>query len=156
MKKLSKAGIPKDRQVYLGLERSNDMSLEDLIDTNLYVSAVNAEIAQSGGPVDIVKIALLPAVGRAAFLARLAQEQNFEIPSKIAIAERLLEIVRSADRPADRHLLDETRRSHVQKLHSAIGFALGIPKALVEVPGKGRSNKSTRKLKSGAVTAASN
>jgi len=120
-KLLLEAGVPKARILRLGSRRST-IVLEDLLDGEVYLAAVNEELARWNADTQMPKSALT-ATGRPAAVAAWCKRQKPQVPapSKRAIAHRLLE------RAHDRTLVSSGRREMARKLHHDISELLDQP-----------------------------
>jgi len=116
------AMIPQDRILRLGSRRSR-VVLEDLLDADVYLRAVNEELARwHGDDVQIPKSAMT-ATSRPSAVAAWCKRQRppLAVPSKRAIAYRVLEQAKS------RSVLQTRRRETVRKLHREITELLDQP-----------------------------
>lgn len=120
-KLLLDAGVPKARILRLGSRRSA-IVLEDLLDGDVYLGAVNEELRRWNADVQMPKSAL-PATGRPAAVETWCKRQKPSIPppSKRAVAHRVLE--HATGRP----VVSSSRREMVTKLHKAISELLNRP-----------------------------
>lgn len=120
-KLLLDAGVPKDRIVRLGSRRSK-LVLEDLLDDNVYLAAVNDELSRWNANVQVPKSALT-AVGRPAAISAWCKRQRPTVPapSKRAVAHRVLE------RAMDQTVVSSRRREMARNLHQAIIQLLNQP-----------------------------
>lgn len=120
-KLLIDAGVPKARILRLGSRRSA-IVLEDLLDPDVYLEAVNDELGRWNAGVQMPKSAL-PAVGCPAAVEAWCKRQKPAVtpPSKRAVAHRVL------DRATERSVVSSSRRAMVANLHSAISQLLEEP-----------------------------
>ncbi len=98
------------------------LAVEDLVDFEVYIAAVNEEIARDGhaiAPEDI------PGVARKRAVAAWCDERGIDVPSERIVSQRILDIGRDRVRrgqPAG--LLDAGQRDLARDLHSKIAAAL--------------------------------
>jgi predicted ATP-dependent endonuclease of OLD family len=120
-KLLLDAGVPKERIVRLGSRRS-PIVLEDLLDENVYLAAVNEELGRWNGNAQMPKSALT-AMGRPAAVEAWCKSQSPQVPvpSKRAVAHRVL------DGAHDHSLVPSNRREMLRKLHRALSELLDQP-----------------------------
>jgi hypothetical protein len=97
---LRSSGIPEGRVIVVGGAGSG-LAVEDLVDPELYMAAVNKELRRSGVDDAIVLRAEdLGAVGRALAVDKWCYERGVDAPSKDAVAHRI------AGWRFERHLVD--------------------------------------------------
>jgi predicted ATP-dependent endonuclease of OLD family len=120
-KLLLKAGVPKDRILRLG-SKGKKLVLEDLLDEDVYLAAVNEEIARWSAGKQVPKSAL-SATCRPKSIESWCERQHpsLGVPSKRAVAHRVLE--HSKDGP----ILGGRLRRQVGKLHSSLVELLDRP-----------------------------
>jgi predicted ATP-dependent endonuclease of OLD family len=121
VKLLLGSGVPANRILRLGSARSR-LVLEDLLDANVYLAAVNQELRR--WHIDIrVPASAVPAVGRPAAISAWCAKQTPPInaPGKRAVAQRVLESARTQS------IVASNRRAAVRKLHATIERLLGEP-----------------------------
>lgn len=116
------AGVPKTRILRLGSRRSR-IVLEDLLDADVYLSAVNEELERwQGAGVQMPKSALTATLRPAAVEKWCnRQKPTVAVPSKRAVAHRVLE--QAKVRPVVR----SQRRETLRKLHRDITQLLDQP-----------------------------
>jgi predicted ATP-dependent endonuclease of OLD family len=91
-KKLTKAGIPRDRIVTLGEGHEAGLVLEDLIEPDVYLWAVNEELRlRTNGIADELTPEELPKVNRPAAVDAWCDAKGYEPPGKINIANHIIE-----------------------------------------------------------------
>lgn len=122
---LERAHVSKERIIYVGLSQVPDLTLEDLIDPEVYASAINEELERSGRT-DSIVVSDLPDVRRARAVEQLFRGRGLEPPNKVAVAGRIIDRVESTGTPPRSALsiLDHARRHHVRDLHNALAAAL--------------------------------
>lgn len=119
-KKLKKGGVPEDLIVSLG-GKSSELVLEDLLEVQVLVTALNEELERSYGLGDELSASDLPARGRPAAVKAWCEKRGVNAPSKTALAYRLLEL-RSDGIP----LLAPNRKETLSQAHEGLRQALGL------------------------------
>ena len=119
-KEANAAGIPEQRFRSL----PDGTVLEDLICADTLTAAIEEELRRSGHECQLPSE--LPDPGCWSFIEQWFDDQSFKLPSKRAIASRILELVaRQTDRDA-LPLLKDSYRSVLVELHDFFVNALGI------------------------------
>jgi predicted ATP-dependent endonuclease of OLD family len=91
-KKLTKVGIPKERIVTLGEGHESGLVLEDLVDPDVYLWAINEELRlRSNGIADELTAAELPKANRPAAVDAWCNTKGYEPPGKINVANHIIE-----------------------------------------------------------------
>lgn len=111
--RLKAAGIPKDRIIPLGGERSA-MVLEDLLRTEVYVAAYNEELRRSGSHKELPTSALR-GMNRPKRAREWCRANKVGEPSKVNVANRVLDLRLNYE-----ELLDARGKLAVRKLHSRL------------------------------------
>jgi hypothetical protein len=114
--KLVAAGVPKSHIVALG-ERWEGLTLEDLLRPELYLGAVNEELA-TWQPGHKMPVGALAKRGRSASVRAWCNLQGIQPPSKVAVAARVLEMY------SGQPLIPASRRPTLAKLHAALKDSL--------------------------------
>jgi predicted ATP-dependent endonuclease of OLD family len=118
---LQAAQIPKERILRLGLRRSK-IVLEDLIVEDVYLAAVNHELARWHSEAQMPKRAMTDTLRPLAVKTWCAsQTPSIPCPGKRAIAQRVLEQAK------ERSIVAPRRREHIRKLHETITDLLSQP-----------------------------
>ena len=84
--------------------------LEDFVDEHLYVKAVNEELFRSYGPEHTVSTFDLGETNRPQVLAHWCKQRNLKVPSKRAVAYRVLDLRH------DQRLVDSRKRKTLERL----------------------------------------
>jgi hypothetical protein len=90
-KKLEKGKVPTDLIVTLGGPSSKAV-LEDMLKKEVYLQAVNLELARSHGKEVQIPPQVLPNLGRPAAIGVWCSEKGIEAPNKTAVSYRILEL----------------------------------------------------------------
>ena len=119
--KLLDAGIDENRIVILG--GGNELAVEDLIERDTYLLAVNRELELRGRlPVPDDRV---PDIGRKRAIADWCRDNNVEKPSERAVAHHLLDELRRQQREGlATRLLSPGRVAVVTDLHNRIAALL--------------------------------
>lgn len=116
--KLRNGGIPERRILRMGGAGSG-LTIEDLVKKSLYAKAVNDELHRSyGGPK--IPASEISSKRRSRSVEEWCKTQGLKPPRKVAVAYRLL------DMASDTHVVDQSRRGIVQRLHRSIANIVGI------------------------------
>jgi predicted ATP-dependent endonuclease of OLD family len=113
------AGVRASRVVTLG-ETGSELTVEDLLKPDLYLSAVNSELETWSRPQ--FPAANLPSKGRAATITAWCKARGFTAPSKITVASRVLEATYR-----DEAITMPSRRRTLKALNEHIRAALAPP-----------------------------
>jgi predicted ATP-dependent endonuclease of OLD family len=120
-KRLCESDVPEKLILVLGADKHPDLTLEDLVDANAFLVAVNAELRQwteaSMRPNDLRS----PVRWNSVKAWCKAQSPSISVPSKRAIAQHLVNDRR------DRPLVAREHRATVKALHKVISKALDQP-----------------------------
>lgn len=115
---LHSAGIPTERIITLPSINEQDTVLEDYLDLNSYMDAVNKELFRSHGGDYQIESAELNTANRPYALEQWCENQKIKPPRKRAVAYHLLE---------DRHvrcLVDDESKLRIEQLYHDINVAL--------------------------------
>lgn len=115
-KKLAKAGIDAKR-CFLLPKKPNAILLEDYIKADLYVKAINEECKRSYGDTYVIKASDLSVTNRPEAVKKWCKSHNIRIPSKVVIANRILEYL-SEDPTIE--IIDKKHRGDLLKLHESM------------------------------------
>lgn len=92
-RRLTNAGVPESRILFLGGSSTSGVALEDLIVRDFYARAVN-EVFETWHPGSTYPASAVPAAGRASALSTWCRRRGFEAPDKKRVSARLLEMKR--------------------------------------------------------------
>jgi predicted ATP-dependent endonuclease of OLD family len=120
--KLLRGGISAERIVTLGGDDSG-LVLEDVLDVDSYVTAVNRALHRSHGEQHAVTAASLGDRNRPGELAKWCRRRGIAEPNKTAVAYEVLEL-----RSEGRQLLAEDRRAVAEALHEDLTALLERPR----------------------------
>jgi hypothetical protein len=112
-RKLIRQGIPYDLIVAIR-DGDHGLALEDLLDRDTYLAAVNEELRRSHGDAHQMSRRDMPGAGRPAAVDRWCRDRGIEAPSKRAVANRVLE------RDATAPLVAQRRVAAVRALFAAV------------------------------------
>ena len=112
--KLKRAGIPGNRVFRLLSGETQKIVLEDLVDPDAYVDAVNKELHRSHGDSESFPSDTLPDVGRPEAVKAWCKSRGMGEPNKRAIAYHIVESRSS------RSVIGEDYRDSLRHLHSEI------------------------------------
>lgn len=90
-KDLKKAGVPAERILRLAV----GTAIEDLIEPEVYLEAVNGVLADTGRPESVTRKEVQDAIDRGTSIAKAVEDQlggHRKTPSKVAVAGRLLQL----------------------------------------------------------------
>jgi hypothetical protein len=122
-RRLIDADVAEERILQLGAGQEA-LALEDLIVKELYVQALNRELAPANVEITIGKI---PDIGRKPAVKKWCRGKKVAVPSEREVAQNLLELVREARlRGEDATLLEPARVELVRELHAHAEALLGI------------------------------
>jgi hypothetical protein len=106
---LTRVGVPDDRIITLGTPRARSLVLEDLIEPNLYLDAVNTELAlwHTG---HAVPAAAIVNRGRVSALTAWCRSKRIDPPDKKRVAAQILVLRgdRAITTPGSRKILRDT------------------------------------------------
>lgn len=90
-RELRGANIPEDRIFHIPHDEQQGLVVEDLIDAEVYIRAVNEELYRSHGSDYTFPSGRLPAASRPTAVKTWCSENNISEPKKVAVAYRILE-----------------------------------------------------------------
>jgi predicted ATP-dependent endonuclease of OLD family len=117
---LSSAGISEDKIFHIPDDGQRGLVIEDLIDPEIYVQAVNEEIHRSNGDTYSFPVGRLPATSRPAAVEEWCSENGINEPKKVAVAYRILE------EGVEKSVLAETYREPIRQLFENISNVLQV------------------------------
>lgn len=120
LKKLTDEGISRDRIFLIPTNGKQELTVEDLIDKETYLHAVNEELYRCHGQGISFPSSKLPAEGRTAAIKTWCKRQGIDPPSKRAVAYHVLDL------GMGKSILAKRYYHPLQKLYSAINAALQI------------------------------
>ena len=124
-KRLMAVGVPA-RKIVAWSSWAAGVELEDLVDPNLYATAVHQYLSawppHKGGPA----AKALPTTGRPSALKAWCKQYLIDEPSKALVAEEILRILYERDLATDQKLIDARRESLLRETHERLSRALGI------------------------------
>lgn len=120
-KQLMKAGISADRILFIPDVKKQELVIEDLVDPEAYLRAINEELRRSCGQDAIFPRNRLPIAGRPKAVSDWCKTQGIKPPSKRAVAYRVLEL------GIGRSVLAERHTRPLQELYSTIKSLLHDP-----------------------------
>lgn len=90
-RKITRAGIPPERIFSLPDDKNEGLVIEDFINPEIYLNAINEELKRSYGSGFSFKGEDLPSVGRPNAVKEWCKDRGVEQPNKRAVAYRILE-----------------------------------------------------------------
>jgi predicted ATP-dependent endonuclease of OLD family len=120
---LKTAGIDEARIFNLPDRASLGLVLEDFINKEVYVDAVNEELRRSHGSKYVFPLIELSAANRPAKVKEWCKNQGINPPAKRPVAYRIIE------QKVDKALLDQTYKNDLIKLFENIQKSLNVPKS---------------------------
>ena len=117
-RELSSAGISEDKIFHIPDDGQHGVVIEDLIDAEIYVQAVNEELRRSNGDNYLFPVDRLTAAGRPAAVEEWCSENAISQPRKVAVAYRVLE------KGGGKLALAETYRELIRQLFESINNVL--------------------------------
>jgi hypothetical protein len=124
-RELIAARIPADRIFAIGGERSG-LVLEDLVETSVYLAAVNEELRRSGHRIEMPR-QRLSKKDRPKSVQGWCEEQDIPPPRKVLVANRIVE-----QRTAETRLVELNRVVVVRELHSALASLFKLEEAATD------------------------
>lgn len=121
-RQLQHAGIPEGRIFNLPDEKKIGLVLEDFIDADLYLTAVNEEIRRSHGKSFSMSASELPVAGRPKAVEQWCKEKGIKPPSKRAVAYRIIE------KRSEHQILSTSYQPQFKQLYDSIEGALALRK----------------------------
>lgn len=109
-KKLKKGGIDETRIIQL----PSNFAIEDFVNPELLLIAVNREFKTSGKSILNVDIGDIPKNNKINWLAQKCQESDILLPSKVKIAENISKI------PSDENIIDNQNKEILVGIHNKI------------------------------------
>jgi predicted ATP-dependent endonuclease of OLD family len=122
-KKLRRARIPDVRILRLSDSENQGLVVEDLIDADAYLAAVNEELRRSHGSSVSLSAAELTEIARPTAVRTWCKSNGVDPPNKRAVAYGLLEL------RGERRLLAEQRQALLEQLYLNIINALKFPQS---------------------------
>lgn len=120
-KQLLSAGIKANRIFSLPDKAKIGLVLEDFINKEVYLTAVNEELQRQYPAYKPLSLSDLPEVNRPAKVKDWCKNQGIKEPSKRTVAYRVLE------QKTDRRIVEKTRQKDLNNLYNEIQKALSIP-----------------------------
>ncbi len=120
-RQLEHAGIPKERIFSLPDEGKEGLVLEDFIETELYLAAINEELRRSHGEAFSMSVGELPVAGRPNAVYQWCKNKSIKPPNKRSVAYRVIE--RKSQR-----LLSDNYQAQIKQLYDSIESALALRK----------------------------
>jgi predicted ATP-dependent endonuclease of OLD family len=121
--RLRRAKIPTERIKFVAGEASPKV-MEDLLQPAVFVRAVNLELERSGQTPRIGE-ADLPKVNRPDALKKWCARKRIPMPTRVAIANRVLDISRGPEADAPQRLLASDGATRLRRLHADISEQFG-------------------------------
>ena len=122
LKKLKSAGVKDARIVKLSEFIGQDCVIEDFLDKNIYVAAINDEISRRRNVAVLINNADITDTLRPTALENWCKEKNIKVPSKVDVAYRVL------DRMSDGDAICKTRVESLRKLEAHISAIFNLAK----------------------------
>jgi predicted ATP-dependent endonuclease of OLD family len=119
-RKIISAGISEERTLTLPEIDGSGAVIEDFVDANAYVQAVNRELGRSHGLVNQFAVADLGVTNRPKSLADWCEKHGIRTPNKTAIAYQILEWNHKSP------IVSEEHRADLRGLLAAIQTCLGL------------------------------
>ncbi len=116
--KLTGAGISADKIFLIPDDQGQELVIEDLVDAEVYVQAVNEELRRSVGSDYSFPAERLPVAGRPKEVETWCNQEGISAPSKTAVAYRVL------DEGIGRSVLAERYHEPIEQLFKGITSAL--------------------------------
>ncbi|MBA3687633.1 MAG: AAA family ATPase [Chloroflexi bacterium] len=113
-------GIPPKLVVFLGASSTSNFAIEDFLDEEVYLAAVNLESAGRHDPAYEIPSGQLPRRGRAKWVKARHAAKRLPTLSKTEVAARALDIA------VGRLLSDPTRHKTLRAVHGKLLAALGV------------------------------
>ena len=128
-KRLLALGVPPGNIIGLGRRpRGSGLQLEDLIEPNVYVDAVNEELRSWPPNSGSIRVSDLPKTRRPTYVAKYCTTIKRSPPGKMHVADEVLKIVEGteASAPSKRLIGDPAYGERLRSIHSRILAALGV------------------------------
>jgi predicted ATP-dependent endonuclease of OLD family len=119
---LRSAGIASNRIFYLPDKSGLGLVLEDFVNKEVYLKAVNEELSLRNENYKPIALSDLPEFNRPSKVKKWCKTQGIELPSKRSVAYRIL------DQQSYRKIVDSKRKRDLFNLYNKINTALNLPK----------------------------
>ncbi len=120
VKQLKRANVDKSRIFSLPDPAKEGLVIEDFVDENVYIEAMNEELHRSHGNLFKISSSDLSPANRPASVVEWCKKNKIKPPSKRAVAYRILE------RSSDNHIVNNNRAKGLVKMLSDLHSILGI------------------------------
>lgn len=121
-RQLRHAGISEEQIFNLPDDTNMGLVLEDFVDADVYLAAVNEELRRSHGEAFTISASDLPVAGKPKAVEQWCRNNGIKPPNKRAVAYRIIE------RRSGNQILSSSYQPHIKQLHESIEGALGINK----------------------------
>lgn len=122
-RQLLHAGIPKERIFRLRDNKNLGLVLEDFIDADVYLNAVNEELRRSHGETFSFPVSELPVTARPKAVEQWCKSNSINAPNKRAVAYRIIE------QRGERQILSSSHQTQMKQIYEDIERALAMSKA---------------------------
>jgi predicted ATPase len=128
-KRLLALGVPKANIIGVGKRRGSGLQVEDFLDPDIYVAAVNEELKSWRPNTGAIRANELPKTRRPQYVERYCLSLKRPAPSKLSVAAEVLKLLEgtSSTTPVKSLIGDEAYRESLYAIHGRALAALGIP-----------------------------
>lgn len=119
-RQLQHAGIPNERIFSLPVVTSAQLVLEDLLDADVYLTALNEELRRSHGEAFSISSSELPVTGKPKAVEEWCKAKGIKSPNKRAVAYRVIE------KRVEQQILSKKYQSEIGQLYESIEKALSV------------------------------
>ena len=123
--KLIRAGIPEEHIFKLPDDIEQELVIEDYINSEIYLNAINEELKRSHGEHFSIKSEELPIINKPRKVTEWCESKGIDSPNKRAVAYHILDY--KSDNP-DKSIIEEKYKQSLQQLYFDIGKALNEAK----------------------------